>query len=56
MADPNEAKMIARYIVEDVNEDIVSLDPQATAKLPIVKSVFRHLLNCYELLTPEQDK
>lgn len=53
MADPNEAKLIARYIVEDVSEEIVSLDPQATVKLPVVKSVFRHLLNCYDLLTAE---
>ncbi|CAD8176476.1 unnamed protein product [Paramecium pentaurelia] len=56
MADPNEAKLIARFIVEDVNDEIVSLDPQATVKLPVVKSVFRHLINCYDLLNQEQDK
>lgn len=44
---------MARYMVEDSNDDYVNLDPNISAKTAVVKSVFRHLVGCYVLLTAE---
>lgn len=53
MADPSDAKLIARYMVEDGSEEWATLDPDSNCKVSIVKSVFRHLVGCYKLLTSE---
>lgn len=56
IADPNDAKLLARYMIEDGNEDFVTLDPENSAKVAVVKSVFRNLVGCYTLMNSETDK
>ena len=44
------AMLIARYMVEENDKDYVFLDMQKSASLPIVKSIFKKLVNNYKVL------
>ena len=45
--------LIARYLVEDNNEDFVELDLDKTESIARVISVFKKMVSDYELYTEE---
>lgn len=56
VADPKEALLLARFMVEENNQDVVNMDLEALQKDSIVKSVFRKIVGCYTLLDSAKDK
>lgn len=56
MADPQQALLLARFMIEDNSSELVSLDPENCCKVAIVKSVFRNLVGNYVLLDSASDR
>jgi hypothetical protein len=49
------SELVARYLIEDNNEDYVLVDWEASSKVARVKSIFKNLLSNYELF-PDIDE
>lgn len=47
--------MIARYLVEDNEDDYVMFDPNRSESIVRVTCIFKKLVNNYSLYTEEQD-
>lgn len=47
--------LVARYLIEDNNKDMIILDLNATNSVVIVKSIFKKLIGKYEIFTKEEE-
>jgi transcription antitermination factor NusG len=47
--------LVARYLIEENNEDHVEFDLDRTNKLHIVKSIFKNLVGNYKILDVEEE-
>lgn len=56
MYDDEEALLIARFLVENSQEETFTLDMDRSAEVSIVKKVFRKFLGQYHIIDPESEK
>ena len=47
---------MARYIVEDSDEEFVTYDEELVTKAEVLRSVFRKIVGNYKILDAERDK
>jgi len=52
VTDEQKGLLIARYLVEDNNEDFVDLDLDRTQNIPTARSIFKKLVGSYTILEP----
>lgn len=43
---------MARYLVEDNNQDFIDLDLERTQNIPTARSIFKKLVGAYTILEP----
>ena len=48
--------LVARYLIENNEEDHVILDSNRTSEIIIIKSIFKKLIGNYVLLSKEEEK
>jgi hypothetical protein len=53
LKDEHDIENLARYLIEDNSEDLVLYDENLSLGISIVKSIFRKMLNAYEIKDSE---
>lgn len=53
MTNFDDALLVARYLIEDNNEETIIVDENRTQDLAIIKDVFKKFVNKYELFSLE---
>ncbi|KAL4456141.1 hypothetical protein ABPG74_014102 [Tetrahymena malaccensis] len=55
MTDEGQILTLSRYLIEDNNQDWVTFDPNQRNSISVVKSVLRHLLENYNIVSQQQE-
>jgi len=56
LLNPEDALLTARYLVENNEEPIINLNEYETADNLVIESIFKNLVRCYKVMSPEEEK
>ncbi len=56
MDSEENAILLARYLIEDNNEEYIIFDEYRISEIDPVKNIFKKFIGPYELLTPEKEE